>query len=102
VTLSEEANIGLTTNFVSIEGVSIVSEGTAFDESLNQVATYQGKGKEYLFDEFINKYLAKALFEVTAPVGVFKKVPNAAIFYYQGSQDLTLNTSAVRNLLIQA
>lgn len=102
VTLSEEANVGLDENFVSIEGISIVSEGTAFDDSLNQVATYQGEGKTYLFDEFIDTYDDKALFDVTAPAGLFKKVPNAAIFYYQGATDLILNTASVRQILINA
>jgi len=87
---SEQANTGLdTATFTSIAGISLVAEWTAIDDSLNQIANYQGAGKQYLFDDFIDTWTIKAVNSINFTLNTknysFLKVPNAQIYFYDGT-----------------
>jgi hypothetical protein len=91
--------------------VSLVADGTVIDDSLNQIATYQGAGKRYLFDEFINTWSNKAVNDASIDIVIdgvrrnytFKKVPTHHIYFYDGqANDIVVLNTAVKNAILRA
>lgn len=88
---TEEANAWLeSSDFVSIWWVPLVTEWTVLDDGENNVASYsQQWAKAYLFSGFIDTRELKATnrislgWDINNNWLVFKKVPNAQIYFWQ-------------------
>jgi uncharacterized repeat protein (TIGR02543 family) len=85
---SEEANAWLdSSDFVSIGWVPLVTEWTVLDDGANNVSTYsQQWAKAYLFSGFIDTRELKATNNIQIWSDnwlIFKKVPNAHIYFWQ-------------------
>lgn len=104
---SEQPNTWLDVGaFLNMEWVAVVVEGTALDDTLNQVANYQGAGKQYLFDDFITTWQKKAVNEVRVTGGpgnlnyTFLKVPTEHIYFFDGAQNATVHLNTTLRELI--